>query len=116
MGKYDRVSFIKLSNNNNAARDFTIDVTTMKDCRLRISALRSQYKTYLQTKCGWLEVFRYFELDYSFYCLETEAFDSYDDVKKRKNELLVGEWNRMNPNNQRNFEEYFDWFTNFNLH
>jgi hypothetical protein len=38
--------FIKISNNNNANQDFIVDLTTMKDIKLRIAILKSQLKKY----------------------------------------------------------------------
>jgi len=107
MVKYDNVSFIKISNNNNASTDYTIDITTMADSRLRISALKSQYKQYKLTGVRYKPIFYYFELDYSFYCVDKDSFDTYDDAKIRREQLMISEWCRMNPNDQRKYEDYF---------
>jgi len=99
MRKYN---FIKISNNNNAAVDFMIDITTMTDTRLRISTLKSQYKKYLDKNdnytCNFKDAWRYFDLDYSFYCIDTKFFDTYEQAKEHRLDLMDSEYERMNPN------------------
>jgi hypothetical protein len=99
--------FIKISNNNNPNTDFTVDITTMKDTRLRISALKSQYKNYLKKRGTWKPIFHYFHnIDYSFCEVHFEELEHYDDAKRKKFELLVWYWNRMNPNDPRKVDDY----------
>lgn len=98
---YSKVSFIKISNNRNPAKDFYIDITTMKDARLRMSSLKSQYNKYLDsletdTPLPDREVFRYFTLDYSFYTLEKGCFDTYNDAKERRLDLYDEQYEKMN--------------------
>jgi len=98
---YSKVSFIKISNNKNSTKDFYIDITTMKDARLRISSLKSQYHKYLDSletddPLPDREVFRYFTLDYSFYTLEKGCFDTYNDAKERRLDLYDEQYEKMN--------------------
>lgn len=98
MTKY---KFIKISNNNNASRDFMIDVTTMADERLRISTLKSQLKKYnygMLPNCEYKQAWYYIEnTDWSYYCLDTREFDTYDQAKDFRDQLMDSEYERMNP-------------------
>jgi len=94
------VKFIKISNNNNARLDFYIDMTTMKNPSLRISGLKSSYKRWVadgRPDCRTKEIYRWFELDYSFYVIGKEWCNREEAMVRRdlhyKTELL-----RMNPN------------------
>ena len=87
MKDYSKVKFIKISDNNDP-KNFYIDVTIMKDPRLRISALKGQFMRYLDTGKLYRDVFDFFERDYSFCCLEKGVFNNLDDVKKRKQEII----------------------------
>ena len=87
INKYNRTQFIKISNNNDHS-DFYIDVTTMQNARLRISALKAQYKNYLATGKYWKEVFKFFKYDWSFYVMEKGCYEDYDAIKERKNQLI----------------------------
>ena len=81
--------FIKITNNNKS-EEYFIDITTMKDPRLRISALLSQYKNYLKDHTKKKKkVFKFFILDYSFCILESGFYSNYSDVKKRRDELYL---------------------------
>jgi hypothetical protein len=86
--KYHRTQFIKISNNNNPA-EFMIDITTMLDARLRLSALKAQFKVYQATGDYYKDVFKFFLYDWSFYVLERGSFENYEDIKKRRDELIV---------------------------
>jgi hypothetical protein len=79
--------FIKITDNNNV-NDFHLDITKMPDCRLRIGSLKSQYKQYLKTNKNYKIVFKYFDLDYSFYVVDRGEFENYQDVKMRRDELI----------------------------
>ena len=96
-----KYKFIKISNNNNASRDFHIDITTMNDDRLRISTLKSQLKKYnygMLANCEYKEPWRYMENhDWSYYCLETKEFDTYEEAKEYRLDLYDKEYERMNP-------------------
>lgn len=98
MTKY---KFIKISNNNNASRDFMIDITTMADDRLRISTLKSQLKKYnygMLPNCEYKEAWRYFETTcWSYYCLDTKEFDTFEQAKDYRDQLMDREYIRMNP-------------------
>ena len=90
--------FIKISNNNNASTDFYIDISVMKDPRLRISTLKSQLKRYKKNpgNIAYKEAWRYFELDYSFYCLDSKFCDNYGDAKSHCLDLMDQQYVRMN--------------------
>lgn len=88
MVNYSRVQFIKITDNNKH-ENFYIDITTMKDARLRISALKAQYKKYLELKTFKKEVFNFFEIDWSFAVIERGSFDNYEDAKLRRDELYT---------------------------
>jgi len=87
MKDYSNVKFIKITDNNNPA-DFYIDVSIMHDTRLRISAIKGQYKRYLETNELYRPVFDLLNKDYSFCCLERGNFKSLDDVKNRRREII----------------------------
>lgn len=87
MKDYSKVKFIKISDNKDA-KNFYIDVSVMKDHRLRISALKGQYARYLETGELYRPVFEFFKKDFSFCCLERGTFDSLAAVKKRKKEII----------------------------
>ena len=106
MNRYKSTKFIKVSDNNNAHRDFYIDITTMKDPRIRISALKTQFKHYIEGEEYWKPLFHYFERDYSFYTLCRHSFDNYQEVKAYRNELYKSEWMRMNNNNSKGFSKF----------
>lgn len=97
--KYDNVKFIKISDNNNANKNFYIDITNMKDARLRVSALKSQYKKYKKdpTSINYREIFDYFELDYSWYVLEYGSFNTYEEVLERRKDIYDEQFIKMNP-------------------
>jgi len=86
MDKYNRVSFIKITDNNNH-NDFLIDATRMLDARLRIGALKSQYKIYQKTGKQYKNVFKYFDLDFSFYVIKKGSYYSYEEVKAERDKL-----------------------------
>ena len=72
--KNKRFQFIKITDNRNHP-DFIFDCTTMRDARLRISALKAQYKKFLNDGENEKPIFRFFELDYSFCVVERGVFD-----------------------------------------
>ena len=90
--------FIKISNNNNASTDFHIDISVMRDPRLRISTLKSQYKKFKinPRNIVYKEPWRYFDLDYSFYCIYSGEFETYAAAKEHCLDLYDCEFNRMN--------------------
>lgn len=94
MKDYSKVKFIKISDNKDA-KNFYIDVSVMKDHRLRISALKGQYAKYLQTGELYRPVFDLFEKDYSFCCLEKGSFDSLNAVKKRRKEIIAEQTEKL---------------------
>ena len=90
--------FIKISNNNNACVDFHIDISVMRDPRLRISTLKSQYKKYKinPRNIEFKEPWRYFDLDFSFYCIDSGEFETYAAAKEHCLDLYDSEFSRMN--------------------
>lgn len=108
MNRYENTKFIKVSNNKNACKDFYIDITTMKDPRIRISALKTQFKHYLKGEEYWKPLFHYFERDYSFYTMRRGSFQNYQEVKEFRNELYKSEWERMNNNNMEGFSDFLN--------
>lgn len=85
MVNYSKTQFIKITDNN-AHENFYIDITTMKDARLRISCLKNQYK---KNKINEKEkeIFNLLSKDWSFCVIEKGDFLTYDDAKKRREEL-----------------------------
>ena len=92
--------FLKISNNNNACVDFCIDITVMKDCRLRISTLKSQYKRYKKNpgNIKFKEAWNYLDLDYSFYCLDSRYCENYEEAKNHALDLMDLQYSKMNEN------------------
>ena len=103
MTKY---KFIKISNNNNSSKDFMIDITTMADDRLRISTLKSQLKKYrygMLPNCEYKQQWYFIEhCDWSYYCLETKEFDTFEEAKEYRLDLMDREYIRMNPEENKN--------------
>lgn len=93
---YEKTKFIKISNNNDPT-DFIIDITTMRDDRLRIASLKSQYIRYLENpdKYPYRDVYRFFNLDYSFYCLDTDSFNNYTECKAHRDKLIQEQNTKM---------------------
>jgi hypothetical protein len=85
--KTKKFQFIKITDNRNYL-DFHIDITTMKNSRLRISALKAQHKKYINDGKNKKAIFRYFNLDYSFCVIEIGYYTEYSAVKKRRDELF----------------------------
>ena len=90
--------FIKISNNNNASTDFYIDISVMRDPRLRISTLKSQYKKFKinPKNIEFKEAWYYFNLDFSFYCIYSGEFETYAAAKDHCLDLYDSEYTRMN--------------------
>ena len=90
--------YIKISNNNQASTDFHIDISVMRDPRLRISTLKSQYKKYKinQRNIEYKQAWYYFDLDFSFYCIDSVEFETYADAKDHCLDLYDREYTRMN--------------------
>ena len=60
--------FIKITNNNNT-KEFLIDITTMKDIRIRISILNRKYALYYYDNASYHPVFSILQCDcFSYYC------------------------------------------------
>ena len=80
--------FIKITNNN-VPEHFIIDCTVMSDSRLRISALKAQYKRYLIDGLNKKPVYDFFKLDYSFCVVHSGEYSDYSEVKKKRAELVL---------------------------
>jgi len=90
--------FIKISNNNNPAQDFYIDITIMKSVKLRMSILKSQLKKYRESFEGlYRPAWYYIETcDYSYYQLDKQDFSNYNEAKEHSIKLYNLEFERMN--------------------
>lgn len=93
-------NFIKLSNNNNAQRDFIIDLTTMTNVKLRMAILKSQLKKYrLNHKGLYRPTWYYLEnCDYSYYCIDTQEFATYNEAREHATAIYNREFIKMNRN------------------
>lgn len=91
-------NFIKISNNNNAARDFIVDFTTMKDCKLRMQILKSQHRLHKKTGRGiYRPAWIYIELyDYSYYKIATKECETHVEAKQYAIELYNKEFTKLN--------------------
>jgi hypothetical protein len=91
--------FLKISNNNNPSIDFCIENTIQRNPSSRISALRTQYNLWIENgrpDAQKRNVFRWFELDYSFYVVHREKC-SKKDIPAIKEQIYMRELMRMNP-------------------
>ena len=91
-------NFIKISNNKNAARDFIVDFTTMRDCKLRMQILKSQLKLHKRTGRGiyrpaWIYIDLY---DYSYYKIASADFATHVEAKQFAIELYNAEFAKLN--------------------
>ena len=78
-------SFLKLTNNNDPY-DFTIECTSMKNGRARISCLRTNLFAWEDAGCvsHFRPVWRYFFLDYSYYVCEKKEFENLQAARVYK--------------------------------
>ena len=92
--------FIKISNNKNASRDFIVDLTTMKDIKLRMAILKSQLKKDRQHHIGLYRPTWYYleNTDYSYYCLDTQEFQTFDQARAHAIFLYNQQFIKMNAN------------------
>jgi hypothetical protein len=91
--------FIKISNNNNPSVDFCIESTIQKNASSRISALKTQYNMWVdggRQQAQRRTVFRWFDLDYSFYVVHRETCTK-SDTRSIKEALYKNELIRLNP-------------------
>jgi hypothetical protein len=93
-------NFIKLSNNKNATQDFIVDLTTMKDIKLRIAILKSQLKKYRLTHVGLYRPTWYYleNTDYSYYCIDTCEFETFDQAREHATKIYNEQFIKMNSN------------------
>lgn len=87
MKDYNKTIFIKISDNNDH-HSFYIDISTMKDPRLRMSAIKTQYQRYLETGELYRPIYDIMDKDYSFYCLHKANCKDLDEAKIIKEQLL----------------------------
>ena len=78
--------FIKITNNNNH-KMFYIDVTRMRDCKIRVGILFSKFITYLEENKGCRDVYDILDSDYSFYCCYRCECSNAEQVKAIRDEL-----------------------------
>ena len=79
--------FIKITNNNNT-KEFLIDITTMKDIRIRISILNRKYALYYYDQAPYHPIFSILQENcWSHYCCYRGEFDSLNDAKNKRVEL-----------------------------
>ena len=109
-GRYTHTKFIKVSNNNNACKDFYIDITTMKDARLRIGSLKSQFKRWCEDDEdeNYKPIYHYIQRDYSFYVVDRGSFNNYQEVKEYRNQLYRTQWDKLNNNNRIGFCKFLE--------
>jgi hypothetical protein len=91
-------NFIKISNNNNSTKDFDIIITKIKNDRLKMSSLKSQYFRHLDNPNYYphRNIYRFFNLDYSFYKLDRQEFVDIDTAKIHRENLLKEQYEKMN--------------------
>ena len=97
-----RYYFIKISNNNNPCIDFMIDFTTMKNINLRMCVIKSQLKAYKKGSLPsalYKPVWYYLEAtDYSYYKIDTQDFNDYQEAKTHSLKLYNELFTKMNEN------------------
>ena len=93
-------NFIKISNNKNSSRDFIVDLTTMASVRMRMAILKSQLKKYRQHHIGLYRPTWYYleNTDYSYYCIDTCQFETFDEARAHAIFLYNREFVKMNLN------------------
>ena len=106
--RYRDTKFIKISNNRNSERDFYIDITTMKDPRARVGALKTQFKNWNESGDLFKPVFHYFMCDYSFYVLDRGCFNSHEEVKEHRDKLYLEQWKKMNKGKIKGYKHFID--------
>ena len=80
---------IKLTNNDDP-KEFTLEITRMRDIRQRIGIIEAGYLDYLELKGRRKHKPSYNILaanDYSFYTVFRGDFDSYNECKQKRDEL-----------------------------
>lgn len=94
-------NFIKISNNNNSRKDFDIIITKIKNDRLKMSSLKSQYFRHLEypDKYPYRDIYRFFDLDYSFYKLDRQDLVDIDTAKIHREKLLKEQKEKMKTKN-----------------
>ena len=89
-------SFLKITNNNDPY-DFTIETTSMKNARARISCLRTNLFAW-EDKGGvgkYRPVWDYFLKDYSFYVCDKKEFDNLADARAYKQTVYDHYYNKL---------------------
>ena len=80
---------VKLTNNNDP-KEFTLEITRMRDVRQRIGIIEAGYHDYLELRSGRKYRPSYDIIsanDYSFYTVFRGDFDSYNECKQKRDEL-----------------------------
>ena len=84
----EKIQLIKLTNNDDP-KEFTLEITRMRDIRQRIEIIVADYNNYLLLE-GKKYKPSYNILaanDYSFYTVFRGDFDSYNECKQKRDEL-----------------------------
>ena len=78
---------IKLTNNDNH-KEFTLEITKMKDIRHRLGILESNYKDYLLSNERHKPSYNILsKSNYSYYTVLRGEFDTFEEVKQKRKEL-----------------------------
>lgn len=75
------------------SHQFHIDATSMSDPRLRVSALRSQYRKYKKGSYPSRPVFKIFDGCHSFFVIDKSEFDSQEAALKHA-QLLTEQYSK----------------------
>ena len=86
---------IKIMDNNNL--NFYLDTTCMKDARIRVSILKSQYRDYIEGTKKHKAVFDILSGDFSA-CVVKRNLTSIEEVKQKKEELYEFYINKYKSN------------------
>ena len=78
---------IKLTNHDNP-KEFTLEITRMRDIRQRIGILITGYNNHLNLDRPPKPSFNMLsKLNYSYYAVYRGDFDTFEDVKQKRDEL-----------------------------
>ena len=78
---------IKLTNNDNQ-KEFTLEITRMKDIRHRVSIIESNYKDYLVSNKRYKPSYNILsKSNYSYYSVFRGEFDTFEEIKQKRKEL-----------------------------
>lgn len=100
-------NFIKISNNNNPNQDFFIDITTMLSVTLRMQILKSQCLKHQKSGTGLYRPAWYYiqTVDYSYYKIDTQEFDNYNEAKAHSVKIYNEQFIKMNKDKTPNLNK-----------